>query len=52
MNILVEQKGDEFIATFLATDEVGFGSTALDAIDDCMANYEIEDLQFIIFEPE
>ncbi len=52
MNIRVEQSGDDFIATFLSTGEVGFGATALDAIGDCMADYEVEGLEFIQFEAE
>lgn len=50
--IRVEQKGDSFIATLQSTGEVGFGATALDAIADCMNNYEVEGLEFICFEPE
>ena len=50
--IRVEQQGDTFIATLEATGEVGFGSTALDAIGDCMSDYEVEGLEFICFEPE
>lgn len=50
--IRVEKQGDNFIATLEATGEVGFGATALDAIGDCMADYEVEGLEFICFEPE
>ncbi len=50
--IRVEQSGGNFVATLEATGEVGFGSTALDAIADCMADYEVEGLEFISFEPE
>lgn len=52
MKIEVHKQGDSFIATLLATGEVGFGSTALDAIGDCMADYEVEGLEFIQFVPE
>ncbi len=52
MSIRVEQSGDNFIATLEATGEVGFGSTPLDAMADCMAEYEVEGLEFIQFEPE
>ncbi len=52
MNIRVEQNSDGFIATFLATGEVGFGSTPMDAMNDCMADYEVEGFEFIAFEPE
>ena len=45
MQIRIEQGVLGFVATLIATGEVGFGISAEDAVADLMADYEVEGLE-------